>query len=121
MLDDKKTLLKQIDATAKKLGIDSTVIEKDIYVTKIIHVISQVKHEHYRLIFQGGTCLAKAHKIIPRMSEDCDFRIEKKSLIELSRSKARNELKDFKQTIKENLQKANFIVDDSKIKTQVCR
>ena len=82
MLDDKKILLKQIDATAKKLGIDSAVIEKDIYVTKIIHIMSQLEHEHYRLVFQGGTCLAKAHKIIPRMSEDCDFRIEKKSFTE---------------------------------------
>ena len=118
MLDDKETLFKQIDAVAKKLGIDSIAVEKDIYVTKIIHVMSQVEHESYRLVFQGGTCLAKAHKIIPRMSEDCDFRIEKKSSIELSRTKARNELKDFRQVIKINLKQAGFATDDSTIKTR---
>jgi predicted nucleotidyltransferase component of viral defense system len=116
MLDNKEELLKQIGATAKKLGIDSVAVEKDLYVTKIIHAMSQVEHEHYRLVFQGGTCLAKAHKIIPRMSEDCDFRIEKRSSVEISRTKARNELKDFRMAIKENLQNASFLIDDSKIK-----
>lgn len=35
MLNNKEESLKQISATAKKIGIDSAAVEKDIYVTKI--------------------------------------------------------------------------------------
>jgi predicted nucleotidyltransferase component of viral defense system len=64
--DDKTILSMQIEDTVNTLEslISKSAVEKDIYVTKIIHAMSQVEHEYYRLVFQGGTCLAKAHKII---------------------------------------------------------
>lgn len=38
------------------------------------------ENEYFRLVFAGGTCLAKAHKIVKRMSEDVDFKIQLKSI-----------------------------------------
>lgn len=115
-LDDLKD---QIEATSFKLNLGQFAVEKDIYVTEIIHLISTLNHDHYRLVFQGGTCLAKAHKIIPRMSEDCDFRIEiKSSAPKLSKVKSRNKLRDFRLEIVDLLKKTGFIVE--KDNTHVC-
>ncbi len=63
--------------TSERLNIkDFSIIEKDYYVTRIIHALSSVENEFFRLIFAGGTCLAKAYKIVKRMSEDVDFKIQ---------------------------------------------
>jgi predicted nucleotidyltransferase component of viral defense system len=73
MHDEVKTL-KQIEATRAILGLPSYIVEKDLYVTQAISIVTKIKHEHFDLVFQGGTSLAKAHRIVKRMSEDCDFR-----------------------------------------------
>jgi len=66
----------QILAATKHLKFSSLVfVEKDFYVTRLIHALSKIENINYSLHLQGGTCLAKAHKITERMSEDCDFRI----------------------------------------------
>ena len=48
-------------------------VEKDFYVTRLIHLLSEVKNPHYCLYFQGGTCLAKAYRITARMSVGLRF------------------------------------------------
>jgi len=98
MLDSKLTQL--IDDTAEILELPTAVIEKDYYVTQIIHAISKIENEYFRLIFSGGTCLAKAHKIVKRMSEDVDFKIQIKTQEKLSRSRLIKELKQFRAQIK---------------------
>jgi predicted nucleotidyltransferase component of viral defense system len=66
-----------VSITSEKLGIRyPAIIEKDYYVTHIINSLSGIENEYFRLIFAGGTCLAKAHKIVKRMSEDVDFKIQ---------------------------------------------
>jgi len=112
-------LQNQIDATSVKLKLNPFVVEKDLYVTKIIHVIGQLQHDYYRLVFQGGTCLAKAHKLIPRMSEDCDFRMQAKAQVQnLGEAAKRKKLRDFRHTIIEVLRKNDFTVDDNKIRVR---
>ncbi len=68
MLDNKS--LRLIDDTGIALELASTVVEKDYYITQVIHALSGTENDFFRLIFAGGTCLAKAHKIVKRMSED---------------------------------------------------
>lgn len=75
-----ETLLHQISDTGEILALDEAVIEKDCYVTQVIHALSNLENEYFRLVFCGGTCLAKAHKIVSRMSEDVDFKIQLSSL-----------------------------------------
>jgi predicted nucleotidyltransferase component of viral defense system len=75
---NKKDLIELISVTRQHINLNDAVIEKDYYVTQVIHVISDVENEYFRLVFCGGTCLAKAHRIVNRMSEDVDFKIQVK-------------------------------------------
>jgi len=53
----------------ERLDLDEAVIEKDYYVTQAIQALSNTGNEHFRLVFCGGTCLSKAHKIVKRMNK----------------------------------------------------
>jgi hypothetical protein len=111
MLDN--TIKELILATSVKLGISQFAVEKDVYVTKAISVVNSVSHEQFDLVFQGGTCLAKAHQIIHRMSEDCDFRIRSKTK-EPGKSKEikRKTLRDFRRKLITVLKENEFNIDD---------
>lgn len=98
-----ETLLRQISDTGELLGLDEAVIEKDYYVTQIIHTLSNLENETFRLIFCGGTCLAKAHKLVQRMSEDVDFKVQLKIGENLSKSRLKNELSKFREQIRSTL------------------
>ena len=74
-MQNNREIREQINAVNQTTGLSQFVIEKDLYVTQAISVVSNISDEFYDLVFQGGTSLAKAHRIIERMSEDCDFRI----------------------------------------------
>jgi predicted nucleotidyltransferase component of viral defense system len=90
-----------VSVTAERLRIKyPSIIEKDYYVTHVIHSLSGIENEYFRLIFAGGTCLAKAHKIVKRMSEDVDFKIQLKNTgIIFSKNRLLKELKKFRTQI----------------------
>lgn len=98
-----ETLLRQISDTGELLGLDESVIEKDYYVTQVIHALSNLENETFRLIFCGGTCLAKAHKLVRRMSEDVDFKVQRKTTENFSRSRLKSELNKFRTYIRSTL------------------
>lgn len=50
-------------------------MEKDYWATQLLNIISQLTAEGYKLVFSGGTCLAKAHQNTFRMSEDIDIKM----------------------------------------------
>jgi len=56
-----KDLRELIPLTAEKLSLPfPMVIEKDLYVTKAISALSNAVHsDDFKLIFKGGSCLAK--------------------------------------------------------------
>lgn len=100
-LVDQMQLKELVSITAQKLGIKFPfIIEKDYYVTYVIDLLSGTENEYFRLVFAGGTCLAKAHKIVKRMSEDVDFKIQfKHSQGHFSKSKLLKKLKQFRSLI----------------------
>jgi len=105
----------QVLATTRLLKFGSLVfVEKDFYVTKIIHILSEIKNPYYNLYFQGGTCLAKAYQITERMSEDCDFRIALQPGVSFNR----NALREFRQTILKALCENGFNCPDDAIKVR---
>jgi predicted nucleotidyltransferase component of viral defense system len=56
--------------------LPSHSLEKDFHVVDVLRVIVAIPADRYfRLVFCGGTCLAKAYGILERMSEDVDFKI----------------------------------------------
>lgn len=99
----KKNLRDLIEATLLNIKLTGAVIEKDYYVTQVIHALSDIQNEYFRLVFAGGTCLAKAHRIVNRMSEDIDFKIQIKNTENFSRSRLIKELKEFREQIKSSL------------------
>lgn len=72
-LHNNKELFKDILLAAREeMGIHSAIIEKDYYVTLLLHKIIEKNSD---VIFKGGTSLSKCHKIINRFSEDIDIGI----------------------------------------------
>jgi predicted nucleotidyltransferase component of viral defense system len=100
---NKKDLRDLIETTLLNIKLTGAVSEKDYYVTQVIHALSDIQNEYFRLVFAGGTCLAKAHKIVDRMSEDIDFKIQIKNNKNFSRSRLIKELKEFRAQIKSSL------------------
>src|SRR3990167_8031994 len=100
---NKKDLQELIEVARQHINLPAAVIEKDYYVTQTIHALSNIESECFRLVFAGGTCLAKAHKIVNRMSEDIDFKIEIKKDNNFSRSRLIKELKEFRSKMKSSL------------------
>lgn len=72
-LHHNQKLFKQaIRATAQYKGLLEIYVEKDYWLTLVLHIIfhSDLKNS---VIFKGGTALSKAFKLIERFSEDIDL------------------------------------------------
>jgi len=63
-----------ISGAARYFNISEIYIEKDYWVTLLLYRLSQYEKKD-RLIFKGGTALAKASRIINRFSEDIDLAV----------------------------------------------
>lgn len=59
-----------VQQAAGALAVDAPLIEKDWHVAQILALLHAAE---IPMIFSGGTCLAKAHGIIKRFSEDIDL------------------------------------------------
>lgn len=112
-------LFQSIEETGRRLDLDNSVIEKDYYVTQVIQALSSVENEYFRLVFCGGTCLAKAHKVVQRMSEDVDFKIQCKATTnDFSKSHLLKELKTFRQELQGRFTISNFKASDPVVRNE---
>lgn len=119
MLNKPKQLPQQITELADYLDLNEYVVEKDWYVTKAIAIVTQIPNDYFDLVFQGGTSLAKAHRIIERMSEDCDFRVRLKASGQgLSKEFKRRALRQFRHDIVDALQTAGFTIDSQAVRVR---
>jgi predicted nucleotidyltransferase component of viral defense system len=114
MLD--KSIQSLVIETSETLELDPAIIEKDYYVTQALSILSDIQDDHSALVFAGGTCLAKAHRLVNRMSEDIDFKFRKNAGLEgLSKNAYLKTLKTFRDRIVSSLEK----IPDMKIATSV--
>lgn len=86
-------------------------VEKDWHVMRALRAITAVDASPFRLVFAGGTCLARAHKRVHRMSEDVDFKIVPLAGTSLNLSQRRRQLGDLRDRITRALQAAGFDID----------
>jgi predicted nucleotidyltransferase component of viral defense system len=86
-------------------------IEKDWHILRAMHAIAPFEAAPFRLVFAGGTCLARAHRLIRRMSEDVDFKVAPLGGGPVSNSKLRKELGHLREGVIRRLQAAGFEVD----------
>ena len=55
--------------------LHEALVEKDWLVVKALAAITAADKGPFQLVFQGGTALSRAHRVIERMSEDIDIKI----------------------------------------------
>lgn len=114
-----KPLLELITTTGEILELEDLVIEKDYFVAQVINALSKVENDYFRLVFCGGTCLAKAHKVIYRMSEDIDFKIQIKEIGEhLSKTRLLKELKIFRSLIQSKLTHLDLSIGNTVVRNE---
>lgn len=69
-------LLANLRPIADVFGLPGAAqVEKDFHAVRVIRTIAAIDASPFTLVFAGGTALARAHKIVQRMSEDVDFKI----------------------------------------------
>lgn len=106
---DLSLLEELVSLSAERLGLNEPyVVEKDFYVTRAIQTLIELQNPHFKLIFQGGTALAKAHRIVQRMSEDCDFRIVPRDPLSFNKEQQRRHLRAFREQMIGALQQKGF-------------
>jgi hypothetical protein len=101
-----KLFLQDLLEVQKHFGLPSpALIEKDWYVVKAIAAIAAIDVSPFQLVFNGGTALSRAYRLIGRMSEDIDLKI---IAMEEPPRQAYRKLRD---TVTEALLKAGFQFD----------
>lgn len=103
----------QIEELASFSSIPLAYIEKDWYSTQIIALLSKLKYETLYLVFAGGTALSKAHKVIQRMSEDVDFKVNLPQELQ-----SRKSLSNLKNYIANELESSDLSISIAKIKAR---
>lgn len=68
------------------------LVEKDWHVVRAIAAIVAVDSAPFSLVFGGGTAVARAHRLVRRMSEDVDFKIVLPGDATISKSQQRRQL-----------------------------
>lgn len=87
------------------------LVEKDVHVVRAIRAVMSIDAAPFALIFGGGTALARAHKLVRRMSEDVDFKIVPQAAAPVSRNGLRHELGRLGDKVTQALQDTGFTFD----------
>ena len=87
------------------------LVEKDLHVVRAIAALASIDATPFRLVFGGGTALARAHKLVRRMSEDVDFKIVPNAATPISRARLRQHLGTLRDQVTQALQAAGFAFD----------
>jgi len=87
------------------------LVEKDVHVVRAIRAVMSVDAAPFMLVFGGGTALARAHKLVRRMSEDVDFKIVPRPAAPVTRNGLRRELGRLGDKVTKALQDAGFAFD----------
>jgi hypothetical protein len=87
------------------------LVEKDWHVIRALKAIIAIDARPFRLVFAGGTCLARAHRLVRRMSEDVDFKIVSLDAEPMSGNKRRQQLGALRDRVTAGLQAAGFPID----------
>lgn len=83
--EDSELFRESVRFTAAETAFVARLIEKDYFCTVLLAYLAVAASDD--LVFKGGTCLAKVHAEMYRLSEDLDFTIP--TSVEASRSERR--------------------------------
>lgn len=111
MSDDTLRQLLEVQAHFRLPSVG--LVEKDLLVVRAIRALSELDAAPFTLAFGGGTALARAHKLIQRMSEDVDFKIVPTPATPVSRNGLRRQLSALRDRVTATLQATGFAFDPS--------
>jgi predicted nucleotidyltransferase component of viral defense system len=86
-------------------------VAKDFAVLRAIRALAALDAAPFALVFGGGTALARAHKLVQRMSEDVDFKLVPTPAAPVSRSGLRRQRSVLRDRVTAALQAAGFAFD----------
>lgn len=89
------------------------IFEKDLLLTQALRHLASTDSDGVGLVFCGGTCLSKAHRLIDRMSEDVDFKLVVPE--GLSRTARSKRLSQFKKRVVQVFEDAGFHVPPGQV------
>jgi predicted nucleotidyltransferase component of viral defense system len=99
-------------AVADYFGLPGTgPVAKDFAVLRAIRALAALDAAPFALVFGGGTALARAHKLVQRMSEDVDFKLVPTPAAPVSRSGLRRQRSVLRDRVTVALQAAGFALD----------
>ena len=104
-MSDRPTLQEFIEVRRHFRLPDEALVEKDWFVVKALAAIAAAEPGPFQLVFQGGTALSRAHRVIARMSEDIDIKIVSEG------PPPRTALRRLRESITGELLKAGFKFD----------
>lgn len=106
------SLLSDLRAADEQLGrLPEAMLEKDVFITEAALVLGQLSDQDVRVVFCGGTSLSKAHRLIERMSEDVDFKLDLRPTE--SKSARRNVLRGFRERVLASLAQLGYEINQS--------
>lgn len=104
-MSDRPLLEEIVDAQRYFKLAEPAQVEKDWFVVRALAGIAAADKGPFQLVFQGGTALSRAHRVIDRMSEDIDIKI-------VSEGKpSRGALRRLRESVTAELLKAGFEFD----------
>lgn len=109
MSDDNQRTFREVQAFFRLPSI--ALVEKDLFVVRAIAALAAIDASPFQLVFGGGTALARAHKIVQRMSEDVDFKVVPLPAAPVSRSGVRRQLGQLHKRVTEAFKGAGFAFD----------
>ena len=109
MSDDAQRQFREVQTYFRLPSV--ALVEKDLHVVRAIAALAAIDAAPFSLVFGGGTALARAHKLIRRMSEDVDFKIVPTAAAPVSNSGLRRQLGALRDKVTAALQAAGFAFD----------
>jgi hypothetical protein len=104
-LSDRPTFQDLVEARRHFKLPHEALVEKDWFVVRALAAISTADKGVFQLVFQGGTALSRAHRVIERMSEDIDIKIVSEG------PPSRGALRRLRESITAELHNAGFTFD----------
>jgi predicted nucleotidyltransferase component of viral defense system len=104
-LSDRPTHADLIEVRRQLKLPHEALVEKDWHVVRALAAIAAADKGPFQLVFQGGTALSRAHRLIERMSEDIDIKIISEG------PPPRPALRRLRESITGELHKAGFTFD----------
>lgn len=93
--DDSNLFVESVRFTAAETAFAARLIEKDYFCTALLAYLAVAAGDD--LVFKGGTCIAKVHAELYRLSEDLDFAISMP--VEAARSGRSRRMEDVKRAV----------------------